>query len=92
MDIEEILNPVVIEITCAIKTMKIEPHSPAFPTTHPNLRYMITPSMVRMDGVNTPPKAPNFFFMFKNEQDTDPVLIQKIFYSITSVCSDSIFV
>src|SRR6056297_3881265 len=36
------------------------PKSPALPTTQPNLRYMITPKMVRKVGVKTPPKVPNF--------------------------------
>jgi len=32
---------------------------PTFPTTQPNRRYMITPRIVRIDGVNTPAKVPN---------------------------------
>jgi hypothetical protein len=39
-------------------TMKRVPSKPTFPTTQPNLRYMMTPRMVRMEGVNTPPKVP----------------------------------
>ena len=39
-------------------TMRKVPGSPTFPTTHPNLRYMMTPRMVRMEGVKTPPKVP----------------------------------
>ena len=34
-----------------------------YPTTLPSLIYMITPSMVRSEGVNTPLKVPNFFVL-----------------------------
>jgi len=64
--IEEILKPVVMEMTWAITTMMIDPHKPALPTTQPSLRYIITPKMVRIEGVNTPPKAPNFFLPLVN--------------------------
>jgi hypothetical protein len=33
------------------------PSNPTFPTTQPNRRYIITPSMVRMEGVKTPAKV-----------------------------------
>jgi hypothetical protein len=33
---------------------------PACPIIHGKRRYMITPRMVRMEGVKTPPNAPNF--------------------------------
>jgi len=39
-------------------TMTRVPRSPTLPTTHPNRRYMITPRIVRIDGVKTPPKVP----------------------------------
>ena len=55
------LNPVVTEITCAIKITIIVPQRPALPTTQPNRMYIITPRMVRIDGVKTPPNVPNFF-------------------------------
>jgi hypothetical protein len=32
---------------------------PTFPITHPKRRYMITPRIVRILGVNTPLKVPN---------------------------------
>jgi hypothetical protein len=52
----------------AIMMISQAPSNPAFPTTHPSLRYMITPSMVRSVGVNTPPNVPNFFIpIFKSE-------------------------
>jgi hypothetical protein len=35
------------------------PIRPTFPTTHPKRRYMITPRIVRIEGVNTPPKVPS---------------------------------
>ena len=34
------------------------PNNPAFPTTHPRRRYIITPRMVKIEGVNTPPNVP----------------------------------
>ena len=40
-------------------TIKKVPLSPTFPTTHPKRRYMMTPSIVRIDGVNTPPNVDN---------------------------------
>jgi len=39
-------------------TMSSVPSNPALPTTHPNRRYMMTPRIVRIDGVNTPPNVP----------------------------------
>ena len=59
---DETLKPVVTAITWAINIMAIVPKSPEFPTTQPNRMYMITPSMVKIDGVKTPAKVPNFFF------------------------------
>ena len=46
----------VIEVA-KVTIIKV-PIKPTFPTTQPNLRYIITPSMVRIEGVNTPPKVP----------------------------------
>ena len=43
------------------------PISPAFPTTHPSLKYIITPSIVSKVGVKTPPKVPNFFICCKSD-------------------------
>jgi hypothetical protein len=40
-------------------TINKVPIKPTFPTTQPNLRYMIAPRMVRRDGVKTPPKVPS---------------------------------
>jgi hypothetical protein len=41
------------------------PTRPAFPTTQPKRRYMMTPKMVSRVGVKTPPKVPNFvIFVF----------------------------
>ena len=39
-------------------TISRAPLRPTFPTTQPNLRYMMTPRIVRIEGVNTPPKVP----------------------------------
>lgn len=33
------------------------PISPTFPTTQPKRKYIITPNIVNIDGVNTPPKV-----------------------------------
>jgi hypothetical protein len=35
------------------------PRRPTFPTTQPKRRYIITPRIVSMDGVKTPPKVPS---------------------------------
>jgi hypothetical protein len=40
-------------------TIKSVPMSPTFPTTQPNRKYMITPRIVRIEGVKTPPKVPS---------------------------------
>jgi hypothetical protein len=37
------------------------PRIPDTPETHPKRRYIITPRIVKIDGVNTPENAPNFF-------------------------------
>ena len=47
-------------IAFAIKTMKMTRRKPRCPTNHPERRYMITPRMVRIVGVNTPRSVPNF--------------------------------
>jgi hypothetical protein len=39
-------------------TMRSVPANPTWPTTQPNRRYMITPRIVRIDGVKTPPNMP----------------------------------
>ncbi len=35
-------------------------YRPAVPITQPKRKYMITPKIVRIEGVKTPAKAPNF--------------------------------
>ncbi len=40
------------------------PERPTFPTTHPNLKYIITPRIVRIEGVKTPPKVFSRFELF----------------------------
>ena len=40
-------------------TINRVPINPTFPTTQPNLRYMITPRIVSKEGVKTPPKVPS---------------------------------
>ena len=59
--IEEMLNPVEIELICATAMMPRVASRPACPTIIGSLRYMITPRMDRMEGVKTPPKVPNLF-------------------------------
>lgn len=56
-------KPVVTEITWANKTMPIVPSRPAFPRTQPKRWYMITPRIVKIEGVNTPKNMPYFFWM-----------------------------
>jgi hypothetical protein len=34
------------------------PIKPTFPTTQPNRRYIMTPRIVKIDGVKTPPNVP----------------------------------
>jgi hypothetical protein len=47
---------------CANKIIEINMKIPLeLPTTVPNRIYMITPKIVSKEGVNTPPKVPNFF-------------------------------
>ena len=43
----------------AMVTMSSTGHRPTLPSAQPNRKYMITPRIVRMLGVNTPLKAPN---------------------------------
>jgi len=45
-------------------TINNVPTSPTLPTTHPKRRYIITPRMVSMDGVNTPPNVFNRFGIY----------------------------
>ena len=56
----EALRPVMNVMELAIRTISMVNPSPTFPTTQPNLKYMIRPKMVRMLGVYTPRKVPNF--------------------------------
>jgi hypothetical protein len=58
--IDDILNAVHVVIRKATIIISHAPSKPAFPTTQPSLRYMITPSIVRRVGVKTPPKVLNF--------------------------------
>lgn len=44
----------------------IAPIRPALPTTQPKRIYMITPKIVRIEGVKTPANAPNLFFSAMN--------------------------
>jgi hypothetical protein len=52
-------SPVRNVIAVDMVTMSRVSGRPTFPNTHPNLRYMITPRIVRMLGVKTPLKVPN---------------------------------
>lgn len=67
--IDETLNPVDMEIICATTIIATEVKNPACPTIQGNLRYIITPSIVKIEGVNTPLKVPNlpdFINIFEN--------------------------
>jgi hypothetical protein len=59
--IELIENAVKSVMRFAINRITRVLFKPVFPTTHPILRYMITPNMVRILGTNTPPNVPNPF-------------------------------
>lgn len=61
------LRAVIKAIALQIRTIAIVPISPAWATTQPNLRYIITPRMVRTLGVKTPRKAPNLGLVSPDE-------------------------
>jgi hypothetical protein len=42
------------------RTIRMVIPNPTFPTTQPNLKYMISPRIVSTLGVKTPRKVPNF--------------------------------
>lgn len=52
-------SPVRKVIEVAIVTINSVPANPTLPSTQPKRRYMITPRIVRMLGVNTPLNVPN---------------------------------
>ena len=51
-------SPVRNVIEVARVTMTRVPPQPTLATTQPKRRYMITPKIVRIEGVYTPPKVP----------------------------------
>ena len=57
---EDTDNAVMRVMTFAKPTIANVPQIPAFPTTQPNLRYMIAPKMVRIEGMKTPKRVPYF--------------------------------
>jgi len=57
---EATLRPVVKDIMWAITMIPMVFIKPACPMIAGKRRYMITPKMVNMEGVNTPLKVPNF--------------------------------
>ena len=59
MAIEAMDNAVRKVIEVPNVTMISVPIRPTLPTTHPNRRYMITPTTVSIDGVKTPPNVFN---------------------------------
>jgi hypothetical protein len=63
---EGILRSSVTKVVYQITMIMSAVIRPVFPTTQPSLIYMITPKMVRTDGVYTPAKAPNFFALAMN--------------------------
>ena len=56
--IEATDRPVVMEMICATRMIKRVIHKPACPVIQGKRRYMMTPRIVRMEGVNTPAKVP----------------------------------
>jgi hypothetical protein len=59
--IEETLIPVANAIMWATTIIPMVCHSPASPIIIGKRKYMITPRMVNIEGVKTPPKVPNLF-------------------------------
>lgn len=55
---EERERAVKVVMTKERRIIKSDPRRPAFPTTQPRRRNMITPRMVRRVGVKTPAKVP----------------------------------
>ena len=47
------------------------PRMPACPTMNPARRNMITPRMVKIEGVNTPPNVPNLFLDGGTDSDAE---------------------
>jgi len=62
VDSEATLKLVVIEIIWAITIIAMVFINPACPIMVGNLKYIITPNMVKIEGVKTPLKVPNFLF------------------------------
>jgi hypothetical protein len=58
---DETLKPVQKETIWAIRTIPMTIYSPACPVIHGNRIYIITPRIVRMEGVKTPENVPYFF-------------------------------
>ena len=56
---DETLNPVDKDMMWATTMIPIVAISPACPTMVGNLKYIITPKIVKIEGVKTPPKVPN---------------------------------
>ncbi|GAB5563335.1 MAG: hypothetical protein Wins2KO_03980 [Winogradskyella sp.] len=54
------------------------PSKPAFPTTQPKRKYIITPRMVNKVGVNTPPNVPNFFIKVDSSDINKYVVVLKV--------------
>jgi hypothetical protein len=57
---DDTLKPVVTEMRCATTMMPSAAKRPPCPTIQGRRMYMITPRIVRIAGVNTPPKVPEF--------------------------------
>jgi hypothetical protein len=57
---DDTLKPVVTEMRCATTMMPSVAKRPPWPTIQGRRMYMMTPRIVRIAGVNTPPKVPNF--------------------------------
>jgi hypothetical protein len=56
-----------MEMKCATRIIARVVNKPACPTIHGSRKYMITPRIVRIEGVNTPPNVPNLLdFINKN--------------------------
>lgn len=65
--IDDMERAVQIVIDFARTIIRTAPRKPALPTTHPSLKYIITPRMVNTSGTNTPPNTSNFLLVIRPE-------------------------
>jgi hypothetical protein len=81
---DDIERPVHSVTDLASTIINTAPRKPAFPTTHPRRKYMITPRIVSTSGVKTPPNVPKLVFFGLSFLE-DAVFLRKIFNFIFSI-------